>query len=356
MEETRFLIGKIPAVLYGPASENVWLFIHGKHGRKEEGQAFAEIACLNGWQVLAIDLPDHGERTDEGAFDPWHVIPELQAAMEYTRKQWRHVALRATSIGAWFSMLAFQNVLPERTLFVSPVLDMIALIRRMMDWAGVTETELKAQRSIPTDFGETLSWDYWQYAKAHPICRWTCPTAILYTGGDTLTERNTVEDFAVRFSCGLTVYDQGEHWFHTPEQLRVLKDWERRMTAAPIEVVAALIWDENDFLVCQRPESKARGGLWEFAGGKVEPEETKPQALIRECREELGITVSVGHPFLELTHCYPDLVIQLTVFNSSIAEGTPQLLEHQDLRWVTAEEAKEMPFCPADEIIVRKLS
>ena len=124
---------------------------------------------------------------------------------------------------------------------------------------------------------------------------------------------------------------------------------------APIAVVAALIWDKDRFLACQRPESKARGGLWEFVGGKVEPGESKPQALIRECREELGMTVSVGEPFLELTHSYPDLTIHLTVFHASIAEGTPRLLEHQAMRWVTAKEAETMPFCPADREIIERL-
>ena len=124
---------------------------------------------------------------------------------------------------------------------------------------------------------------------------------------------------------------------------------------APIAVVAALIWDKDRFLACQRPESKARGGLWEFVGGKVEPGESKPQALIRECREELGMTVSVGEPFLELTHSYPDLTIQLTVVHASIAEGTPRLLEHQAMRWVTAKEAETMPFCPADQEIIERL-
>ena len=125
--------------------------------------------------------------------------------------------------------------------------------------------------------------------------------------------------------------------------------------AAPIEVVAALIWDKGRFLACQRPMEKARGGLWEFVGGKVEPGETKRQALIRECREELGITVSVGEAFLELTHSYPDLTIHLTVFHASIAEGTPRLLEHQAMRWVTAKEAETMSFCPADQEIIERL-
>ena len=121
------------------------------------------------------------------------------------------------------------------------------------------------------------------------------------------------------------------------------------------EVVAALIWDGDRFLACQRPANKARGLLWEFVGGKVEHGETREQALIRECREELDITVSVGEPFLELTHRYPDLTIQLTVFHASIAEGTPRLLEHQAMRWVTAKEAETMPFCPADREIIERL-
>lgn len=125
--------------------------------------------------------------------------------------------------------------------------------------------------------------------------------------------------------------------------------------AAPIEVVAALIWDKGRFLACQRPEKKARGGLWEFVGGKVEPGESKPRALVRECREELGMTVSVGEPFLELIHRYPDLTIRLTVFHASVAEGTPRLLEHQAMRWVTPEEAEKMPFCPADQEIIERL-
>lgn len=356
MEERRTTIGSIPAVVYGTPSENVWLFVHGKQGRKEEGKIFAEVVCPQGWQVVAIDLPGHGERTDEGLenFDPWHTVPELRTVMEYIRKGWRRAALRATSIGAWFSMLAFGDCPPERALFVSPVLNMEALIARMMEWAGVTEQELETKRNIPTAFGETLSWDYWQYAKANPIQSWNCPTAILYAGKDTLTDRRTAEDFSVRFRGALTVYDEGEHWFHTPEQLQVMKNWEQRQ-AIPLEVVAALIWDKDRFLVCQRPQEKARGGLWEFVGGKVEAGETKPQALARECREELGMTVSVGEPFLELMHCYPDLTIHLTVLNADIAEGTPQLLEHQSMCWITAEEAVGMPFCPADQKIIERL-
>lgn len=122
------------------------------------------------------------------------------------------------------------------------------------------------------------------------------------------------------------------------------------------EVVAALIWKGGRFMICQRPAHKARGLLWEFVGGKVEPGETKEQALVRECREELGITVAVGDVFTEVTHVYPDLSVHLTLFDARIAEGKPQLLEHRDLRWITPDEIDSYDFCPADEAILKEIA
>lgn len=122
-----------------------------------------------------------------------------------------------------------------------------------------------------------------------------------------------------------------------------------------VEVVAALIWRGDRFLACQRPAHKARGLLWEFVGGKVEPGETKEEALVRECREELGVTVRVGEVFTELTHVYPDLTVHLTLFHAAIPEGEPRKLEHNDLRWITVGEMDSYPFCPADETILQKL-
>ena len=121
------------------------------------------------------------------------------------------------------------------------------------------------------------------------------------------------------------------------------------------EVVAALIRKGDAFLICQRPANKQRGLLWEFVGGKVEQDETKEQALIRECREELGITVSVGPVFAQLEHRYPDLEVHLTLFCALIVEGTPQLLEHNDMRWIRAVEIPEYDFCPADVEILTML-
>lgn len=121
------------------------------------------------------------------------------------------------------------------------------------------------------------------------------------------------------------------------------------------EVVAALIWENGRFLICKRPPHKARGLLWEFVGGKVEPGEEKKDALIRECEEELGIEVSPGDIYMELTHIYPDLTVHLTLYQCTIRSGTPLMREHVDLRWILPEEIPDFDFCPADEAILKKL-
>lgn len=122
-----------------------------------------------------------------------------------------------------------------------------------------------------------------------------------------------------------------------------------------IDVVAALIWDRGKFMICQRPAHKARALLWEFVGGKVEPGETKEQALLRECREELAITLSVGDVFMDVIHEYPDITVHLTLINATIADGVPQKLEHNDIRWITPGEIPKYAFCPADEEILQRI-
>ena len=229
MKEERFTIQNIPSILYGDSSENLFLYIHGKMGRKEEAAHLAELVCPKGYQVLGIDLPGHGERIGEmERFVPWEVVPELQTVYGFDRQRWKKIHLYANSIGAYFSLLAFREVELEKSLFVSPVLDMEKLIRDMMGWAGVTQEQLKEAGEISTAFGETLSWKYLTYAIENQITRWDSPTAILYAGQDHLTARETVDNFAQRFGCTVMVMENGEHWFHTEEQLAVLDAWLRK--------------------------------------------------------------------------------------------------------------------------------
>lgn len=122
------------------------------------------------------------------------------------------------------------------------------------------------------------------------------------------------------------------------------------------EVAAALIWNNDKFMICRRPTHKSNALLWEFVGGKLEPGETKQEALIRECKEELNITVDVGEEFFDVVHQYPDILVHLTLFNATIAEGTPELLEHCDLKWITPKEIPDYTFCPADKDILEKIT
>ena len=121
------------------------------------------------------------------------------------------------------------------------------------------------------------------------------------------------------------------------------------------EVVAALLWDQDKFMICQSPAHKHRGLLWEFVGGKVEPGKTKEQALIRECQLELAVTLIVGEVFMAVVHEYPDLMVHLILFHDAIREGVPQRLEHNDIRWITVDEIDQFAFCPADEEILIRL-
>lgn len=130
---------------------------------------------------------------------------------------------------------------------------------------------------------------------------------------------------------------------------------QKRTTNHAVEVVAALIQANDTFLICQRPAHKARGLLWEFPGGKVEAGESPEQALIRECREELAVTLAVGEICMDVTHAYPDITVHLTLYHAAVAGGEPCKLEHADIRWVRAEELPAYEFCPADKDIIRAI-
>ena len=193
------------------------LYVHGKGG--SAGEADRLRAICPGFAVLGVDY--RGEL-------PWEAAPQLAAAYDEARRQYDHIVLLANSIGAYFAMLALQGRAPDRALFVSPVLDMEWLILDMMGRAEVSEQTLRERGEIPTDFGETLSWEYLSYVREHPIA-WQAPTEILYAGGDHLVSRQSVERFAAEHGAGLTVLEDGEHWFHTKAQLAFLDGWVKRV-------------------------------------------------------------------------------------------------------------------------------
>lgn len=221
-----FDISGTPALLLGGASDRVWLFIHGQCGCKEEAERFAALPGMPGAQVLGIDLPEHGGRRDAHRLTPWDAVPELQSVMRYAAARWEHISLRANSIGAWLSLLAFADYRLEKCLFVSPVIDMERMIAGMMEQAGVDEARLRREGEIDAGGGQTLSWKYLTYVRDRPVTRWNSPTAVLYADGDSLVDADTVSTFTRKFGCGLTLAPGCEHWFHTPYQLEILEKWE----------------------------------------------------------------------------------------------------------------------------------
>lgn len=226
IEKTKFSLEKIPCVLYGAPSRLLFLYVHGKCGCKEEAQVFAEMITSQSCQVLAMDLPGHGQRKEETErFVPWEVAPELGRIYDAVKGRYDSISLYAGSIGAYFSLLGFPEGAFRRVLLAAPVLDMERLIGRMMEWASVTPERLKSEGEIPVDFGEPLSWRYYQYAREHPVSHSLGPTAVLYPERDHLTERETAERFSYRFGASLTVMPEGEHFLHTEEQIAALKKW-----------------------------------------------------------------------------------------------------------------------------------
>ena len=192
------------------------IYIHGKGGSAAEAARYEPL--FPGCDVVGLDYK---------TCTPWETGEEIRAAAKALKKDHEQIILIANSIGAFFSMHAGIDPLIDKAYFISPIVDMEALIKDMMAQAGVTEADLKKRGVIPTAFGEDLSWAYLCYVRDHPI-RWTAPTEILYGEHDTLTKYETVAAFAETHGAGLTVMPGGEHWFHTEPQLRFLDDWLRR--------------------------------------------------------------------------------------------------------------------------------
>lgn len=193
--------------------KNIVIYVHGKGGSAQEAEHYGTL--FPDAEVVGFDYR---------AQTPWEAKEEFLRFFAGQRKRCGSLVLVANSIGAYFSMCASAETLIDRAYFISPIVDMEKLICKMMAWAGVTEQELAEKSEIPTEFGETLSWNYLCYVREHPL-HWGVPTCILYGGRDSLTSPETVTAFAERAGAELTVMPDGEHWFHTQRQLQFLDSW-----------------------------------------------------------------------------------------------------------------------------------
>ncbi len=227
MKKEEFKIGNTPVVYYGEKTDKLFVFVHGQCGNKYEAERFAEIAAETGWQTIAADLPEHGGRTDSAKFVPWDVIPELRAFLDYARadQNRKRIALRAISVGSWFSLSAFADEKFAGTLLSSPLLNMEAMIEGMMAASGVSEQELEQKGEILTE-NAVLSWRYLQFARKNRVRAISPVTDILFGSRDELIPRATIERFARENPCRLTEID-GMHWLHTENELRAMGKWEK---------------------------------------------------------------------------------------------------------------------------------
>lgn len=192
---------------------NLVIYVHGKGGSAEEAKHFQPLFAES--DVIGFDYKSQ---------NPWEAKSEFSQFFDFHSKEYDSVILIANSIGAFFSMNALAEKKISQALFISPIVNMEKLITDMMMWSNVTESDLQSKKEIPTKFGETLSWDYLCYVREYPI-EWGIPTCILYGEKDNLTSGETISEFSNRINADLTVMDDGEHWFHTDEQMKFLDDW-----------------------------------------------------------------------------------------------------------------------------------
>lgn len=227
MKKINFKINHLPAILWGETADKIIIAIHGKMSNKADLpiEILAKNATLKGYQVLSFDLPKHGDRINETTpFVVNYCVEELKTVISYSKVNWKQVSLFANSIGAYFSLLAYYEEKIDKAWFLSPLLDMERMIENMMVWFNISKEDLKEKKIIDTPIGEQLSWDYYGYVKKHPINKWKVPTYILYGKKDDMCQQGVLDEFAKRFSCQVEIVDS-EHYFHTPQQLDILKTW-----------------------------------------------------------------------------------------------------------------------------------
>lgn len=231
MLKQTLLIENIPAILWGNKSNKLIVAVHGNMSNKMDIPIalLAEAAIPLGYQVLSFDLPQHGDRKEEPTLcKVQNCVQELSKIMDFALTNSQQISLFACSMGAYFSLLAYKDIPLRQTLFLSPVVNMGRIINNMLKWFNITEEELQAKQEIATPIGQTLYWDYYCYVKDNPINYWESPTSILYGSKDNICEFAVITDFAKQFNCSLDILDNGEHYFHTAEQLEFYKQWLKK--------------------------------------------------------------------------------------------------------------------------------
>lgn len=230
MEKQNLKIDDIPCVLWGQKSDKLFIATHGSMSHKTDKviEILAQEAEIKGYQTLSFDLPEHGDRKKESALCKVETcIVEFNKVFEKALDLSENISLFSCSISAYFSLMAFNNRAVKKALFLSPVLNMLEIIESMMNWFEVDEEKLRNEKEVPTPMGQTLYWDYYCYVKENPVEKWEVPTSILYGSKDELCSLAVAEDFCDKFKSKLDIFNGGEHYFHTDNQLQYYTDWLR---------------------------------------------------------------------------------------------------------------------------------
>lgn len=229
MKTKKIKINNIPSIIWGEKSSKVFIAIHGNMSNKEDEviEILANKVTNKGYQLISFDLPEHGERKQytKNLCKVQNCVNDLKQIIEYAKTNYNEINIWACSIGAYFSLLAYKDEDLKQCLFLSPVVNMKIIIENMMLWSNITEKELNEKQEIKTDFGQTLYWDYYLYVKENPITNWNKKTYILYGNKDNMQNESIIKDFSNEFNCDLTILKNGEHYFHTEEQLNFYNDW-----------------------------------------------------------------------------------------------------------------------------------
>ena len=223
-------IENIPAILWGERSENLFIAVHGDMSHKEDKviEILADEATLKGSQVLSFDLPEHGDRKNNSYLcKVQNCVHDLTQIINYARQTHKSQSLFACSMGAYFSLLSYYGHSLNKAMFLSPIVDMERIIHYMMNCFGVSEEQLKLEGEIALPIGKTLYWDYFTYVKSHPIIHWPIKTSVFYGENDSISEYEIVRNFCDKFNCHLSQMKNGEHFFHTPDQLAFFRNWLR---------------------------------------------------------------------------------------------------------------------------------
>ena len=233
MKTERINIDGIPSIIWGEKSSKVFIAVHGNMSNKEDEviKILAEKVIGKGYQLLSFDLPEHGERKNDTAYlcKVQNCVKDLKQIIEYAKLNYNEINLWACSMGAYFSLVAYKNEEIKQCLFLSPVVNMKVIIDNMMLWSNTTEEELEEKQEIKSDFGQTLYWDYYKYVKDNPIINWNKKTYILYGNKDNMQNEDIIKNFSNKFNCDLTILENGEHYFHTEEQLKFYKEWLEKL-------------------------------------------------------------------------------------------------------------------------------